>query len=185
MNITTAFIASQIIVVFSYSMLAATYLAKKQTQILLIGIGAVLLNAVAFTLLGAWTGLAMCLVALIRNVIRYLADKHNHNFGQSKLFLGLVFLSIIAVTIPTYDGFLSLMAVFPTLLYSYSVWQRSPTIYKICGFPVAILWIVYNLYIWSVFGFILETALLVFVLVGTINSLRQSKKQIPTETNDT
>lgn len=66
----------------------------------------------------------------------------------------------------TYDGFLSLLSVFATMLYTYSIWQKKTSIYKILGLPIGILWIAYNIYIMSIFGIILETILTISAIYG-------------------
>jgi len=163
------YIISQVITAIFYGLLTWSYFLKTKKSIIIVGTISVLLNAVVFILLGAWTGLAMCIVALVRNLVCYLADNKSHDkkhFGTSWLFFIIILLAIITVTIPTYDGFLSLMSVFATTLYSYSIWQKKPIVYKLCGVPVGILWIIYNIYIVSLFGIVLESGLTVFVLVS-------------------
>lgn len=66
----------------------------------------------------------------------------------------------------TYEGFLSLLSVFATMLYTYSVWQKKTIVYKLCGIPIGILWVLYNLYVKSIFGVILEAILLVSSSIG-------------------
>ena len=76
------------------------------------------------------------------------------------IILAVLYAISIISAIYTYEGFLSLMSVFATMLYTYSVWQKKISIYKILGIPVGIIWIIYNIYIASIFGIILEIALL-------------------------
>ena len=174
-SLSVAYVASQIITIIYYGLFAWSYFLKTQKSIIVVGFIAVVLNAIAYILLGAWTGLAMCFVALVRNIIRYRAETKGSSFGTSKLFFGLVIVAIICVTLPFYEGFLSLMSVFATTIYSYSVWQKSPRVYKLCGIPVGILWIIYNVFVNSIFGWILEAALLIFVIVGIVIDVRHGK----------
>lgn len=174
-EITTIYLISQLITVLYYGLFAWSYLLKSQKSIIIVGLLGVILNAAAYILLGAWTGVMMCVIAIIRNLIRYHAEVTDSKFGTSNFFFILILLAIVGVTIPFYDGWLSLMSVFATAIYSYSIWQKNPTVYKICGLPVGILWIIYNLYIGSVFGWILETGLLVFAIVGLILTRRQKR----------
>jgi hypothetical protein len=62
------------------------------------------------------------------------------------------------------------------MIYTYSAWQKNPKIYKILGIPASLCWIIYNIYVKSIFGIILETALLAFELVGTIKSYKKIEK---------
>lgn len=174
-NIDYLYVISQIAVLVAYGFLAWSYLLKTQKNIIIVGFASLIFQAIAFFLLGAWTGLLMCAVAAVRNLVRWHAETKGSSFGTSKPFFILVLLLIAAVTVPFYDGFLSLMSVFATSVYSYSVWQKKPSIYKLCGIPVGILWTIYNLFIGSLFAWILEAALLVFVIVGIIKDWRQGK----------
>ncbi|MDR3125643.1 MAG: YgjV family protein [Candidatus Nomurabacteria bacterium] len=177
-DLTVAYIVSQIITVIFYGLFAYSYLLKTQRSILVVGAIAVILNAVAFILLGGWSGVAMCAIALARNLVCYRFK----SFGSSRWFLLIVFGAIIIATIPTFDSFWSLMSVFATCVYSYSVWQKKPIVYKLCGLPVGVLWIIYNIYILSVFGVILEIALTIFALVGFIKDFKSlNSREAPTK----
>ncbi|MDR0591348.1 MAG: YgjV family protein [Candidatus Nomurabacteria bacterium] len=168
-NIT--YIISQIVTVIFYGLFAYSYLLKTQKSILVVGGVAVFLNAIAFILLGGWSGVATCVVALIANLVKYKWPK----FGTSLPMLALTFSAIALLAAFTYDGFLSLMSVFATSLYRYSIWQKKPAVYKLCGLPVGTLWTIYNLYIGSIFGIILEIGLTVFAMVGFIKDWRAGK----------
>ena len=87
----------------------------------------------------------------------------------------LVILYVISsiLAIFTYNGFLSLLSVFATMLYTYSVWQKKTNIYKLLGIPIGILWILYNIYIKSIFGVILESILLICSTTGYVLEKRK------------
>ena len=77
----------------------------------------------------------------------------------------------------TYNGFLSLLSIFATMLYTYSVWQKKTIVYKICGIFVSILWILYNIYVMSLFGIILESILLIASATGYFIELKSKKNK--------
>lgn len=172
MSFEFTYILSQIFTVINYILLAMTYYVKARKRILIISFMSLLANAIAYILLNAWTGVAMCLVALIRNII-FLIDEHKNkqaNKITKKDIIILIILYIISIisAIFTFEGYLSLLSVFATMLYTYSVWQKNPKTYKLLGIPVGILWILYNLYVKSIFGIILESVLLVCSTSGYI-----------------
>ncbi len=169
---TTTYILSQVFTILNYIFLASTYLLKSRKKILIINFISLIANALAYIFLNAWTGVAMCLVALIRNTI-FLIDEHKNKQTDKttkKDIIILIILYIISIisAIFTFDGYLSLLSVFATMLYTYSVWQKNPQTYKLLGIPVSILWILYNLYVKSIFGIILESILLVCSTSGYI-----------------
>jgi hypothetical protein len=174
------YIFSQVFVVITYALLMATYLAKSKRSIVLLCSISLVTNATAYILLGAWTGLAMCIIAMLRNLY-ILWDEKKHGKSQKitkkdVIFLIIVYIAIILVTIPTYNGFLSLLSVFATALYTYSIWQKSTRVYKFCGIPVGMLWLFYNGYVKSIFGVILEFVLLTTSTIGYILETKKNKR---------
>ncbi len=64
MEWTLEFIVSQIVTILMYMLLAITYYVKNRKTVLVISFLSLLANAIAYILLHAYTGLAMCGVAL-------------------------------------------------------------------------------------------------------------------------
>lgn len=183
MEINFIYILSQIFTILMYALLAWTYFLKNKRKIVIVSALSLVANIIAYILLGAWTGLAMCVVAMLRNLYilweekRY--GKRETNTKRDYIFLTIVYLGIILATIPTYEGFLSLLSVFATSLYTYSIWQKSTKVYKFCGIPVGILWIAYNAYVKSIFGVILEGILLIASIAGYIAEVKSSRNPEP------
>lgn len=170
------YVLSQIFTILMYALLAWTYFLKDKRKIVIISALSLVANIIAYILLGAWTGLAMCVVAMLRNLYILWEEKkygkREINEKRDYIFLAIVYLGIILATIPTYEGFLSLLSVFATSLYTYSIWQKSTKVYKFCGIPVGILWLAYNVYVKSIFGVILEGILLISSIVGYIAEVK-------------
>lgn len=172
------YILSQVFTILMYALLAWTYFLKDKRKIVIVSALSLVANIIAYVLLGAWTGLAMCVVAMLRNL--YILWEEKKYGKREKLekrdytFLAIVYLGIILATIPTYEGFLSLLSVFATSIYTYSIWQKSIKIYKFCGIPVGLLWIAYNAYVRSIFGVILEGILLIASIIGYVMELKKS-----------
>lgn len=181
MELTTAYVLSQIFTIITYVLLAMTYYAKNRKAVLTISFASLITNGLEYVFLNAYSGLAMCIVALIRNVIFLVDEKKNgkRDTNTKKDIVILVILYVISIisAVFTYDGFLSLLSVFATMLYTYSVWQKKTNIYKLLGMPIGVLWILYNIYVQSVFGVILEAILLVCSMTGYILEVRNNKKE--------
>lgn len=170
MELTLEYILSQVFIIISYLFLVLSYQAKTRKTILTYSFVSLIANGISYVFLQAYTGLAMCFVALFRNIIFMVDEKKN---GKSEeiskkdiVILAVLYLISLVSTVFTYDGFLSLLSVFATMLYTYSVWQKKTTIYKILGLPIGILWIAYNIYIMSIFGIIIETILTISAIYG-------------------
>lgn len=177
MELTTAYILSQIFTIITYILLAITYYAKDRKTVLTISFLSLIANGLAYAFLNAYTGLAMCVMALIRNIIFLIDEKKNgkqDNITKKDIII-LIVLYVIAIisAVFTYDGPLSLLSVIATMLYTYSVWQKKTNIYKFLGIPIGILWILYNIYVKSIFGIILESILLICSITGYILEVRK------------
>ena len=181
MELTTAYVLSQIFTIITYVLLAMTYYAKNRKAVLTISFASLITNGLEYVFLSAYSGLAMCIVALIRNIIFLVDEKKNGkrdtNTKKDVVILLILYIISIASAVFTYDGFLSLLSVFATMLYTYSVWQKKTNIYKLLGMPIGVLWILYNIYVQSLFGVILEAILLVCSMTGYILEMRNNRKE--------
>lgn len=177
MELTVNYILSQVFTIITYGLLALTYYAKDRKKVLIISFISIIANGMAYIFLNAWTGLAMCIVALIRNIIFLIDEKKNgkrETIDKKDIIILIILYAISIISaIFTYDGFLSLLSVFATALYTFSVWQKKTNMYKLLGIPIGILWILYNIYIMSMFGIILETILLICSITGYLLERRK------------
>ena len=170
MELTIAYIVSQIFVIINRVLLIVSYQLKNRKNILIVSLLALLANGVVYILLSAWSGLAMVFVAIVRNIIFMLDEKKNGKSQKiTKKDVGiLVVLYVISIisAIFTYEGILSMMSVVATMLYTYSVWQKKTKVYKILGIIIESVWIIYNIYICSIMGVILNISLLISASIG-------------------
>ena len=170
MEWTLTYVGSQVSTIIMYTLLASTYYLKDRNKILIVSFLSFSSIGIAYILLNAWTGFAMCVVAIIRNIIFIIDEKKNgkrENINKKDIVILIILyvISIISVFF-TYDGLWSLLSVFATMLYTYSVWQKNTKVYKWLGVPVSLCWITYNIYISSLFGIILETVLMTSAIIG-------------------
>lgn len=179
MELTIEYILSQIFTVIMYALLALTYYAKERKKVLVLNFAALIANGIAYVFLSAWSGLAMCFIALTRNIIFLIDEKKNGkrdtNNKMDIIILFVLYAISIVSAVFTYEGFLSLFSVFATMLYTYSVWQKKTTVYKLLGIPIGILWITYNSYIGSIFGIVLEGVLLICSITGYVLEMKRNK----------
>jgi len=179
MEFTPIYIASQVLTVAMYITLAITYYLKDRKAILLVNFLGCIFIASAYLLLSAYTGMAMALIAITRNIIFLIDEKKN---GKSEtinkkdiVILLSLYLIIIIVTIPFYNGFLSLLSVFATFVFTFAVWQKKIIVYKFLGMPISLLWLSYNIFILSLFGIVLESIIVIFAAIGFILEWKRKK----------
>ena len=175
------YIFSQVFCIAMYVFLAITYHAKNRKKVLVFNSLALISSFIMYSLLDAWTGQAMSFIAIIRNIVFLIDEKKNGKSDKitkkDTIILIIIAIATILVTIPAYNGFLSLLSVFATTLYSISVWQKKKIAYRFFGIPIGILWISYNIYILNLFGIILESILLIVSTSGYIVELKKIKKE--------
>ena len=180
MELTVTYIISQVCVVITYLFLALSYYAKSRKVVLLLSFLSLIANGATYVLLNAYSGFAMCVIAFVRNIIFMIDEKKNgqrDNINKKDIIiLILLYTASILSAIFTFDGWLSLLSVIATMLYTYSVWQKKTKVYKFLGMPIGVLWILYNSYVKSILGVILEAVLLVCSTTGYILEVKKTKK---------
>ena len=77
MELTSTYIISQVFTILMYILLGSTFYVKERKNVLIIHSIATISIAIAYILLKAWTGFAMSIVVLIRNMIFLLDEKKN------------------------------------------------------------------------------------------------------------
>lgn len=181
MEITVTYILSQVFTIILYGLLAITYYLKDRKKILIVSFLSVVSNGIAYLLLNAYSGLAMCIIAIIRNIVFIIDENKNGKSDKMNkkdiIILVLVYIACIISAIFTYEGILSLLSVIATMTYTFSVCQKDTKIYKILGIPVGVLWVGYHIYIKSIFGVILEGILLICSITGYLLEVKDNKKK--------
>lgn len=183
-ELTTQYIASQIIVIFVYVFLSLTYVVKSRKFIITFSFLSNFLNSITFILLNSYTSAAMCAISILRDIIFLIDEKIN---GKSKkitkkdivlisIIYGLSLISIIA----TYNGPLSLLYAAGSMLYTYSIWQKNTTVYRFMGIPVTLIVIIDSINIKSVFGAILQIIVLITSTVGFFSNKEKKENKIYT-----
>ena len=180
MEFTIAYIFSQIFTIAMYLVLAISYHIKKRRSILILSFLSQIFCGVSYILLNAYTGVAMCIVAMIRDAI-FMVDENKNGkrdtiTKKDVIYLIIFYLLIIISTTITYQGLYSLLSVIATMIFTYSVWQKKTKVYKFLGIPIGILWIVYNFCVKSIFGVILETVLLIASISGFLRDTSKKEK---------
>ena len=161
MEITIVYIISQIVTVIYFTILSLSYLLKDRTKILVANFLAHIGQTAAMAMLNGYTGAAMSVIMMLRD-LTLLIQEHEKSKGKKinkKLDLIILIVTVIlivALTIFTYNGPLSLLSVAATLVTTYALWQKNVKRYKLLGLVAGILWLAYNIFIMSIMGIILE-----------------------------
>lgn len=176
----TTYVLSQILVVVAYVFLVLTYATKNRKILLMFSFGYLTVLSISLLLLEAYTGLAMNVFAILRNIVFLIQnkDKNAKYTTVDYLILAILLVVLCAFAGFTYKGIFSLLSPLSTICYTVSVWQRSIPVYKILGIPTSVLFLLYNVYIGSLFGIICEGVFLVIVIIENILYFTKRKKEI-------
>ena len=179
-ELTTQYIASQIVTIFVYVFLSATYCIKSRKIIIVCSFISNFLNAIAFLLLNAYTSSLMCCISIFRDILFMIDEKINGKSNvitkKDYVLLGVVYgLSLISIVF-TFKGWMSLIYTAGSMLYTYSIWQKNTNVYRFLGIVVTLIVICDSIYIKSVFGVLLQCVVLCASTAGYISNKRTVKK---------
>ena len=180
MEITVIYIISQIITVAYFGVLTLSYLLQNRLKILVTNFIAHVGQTISMAMLNGYTGAAMSLIMTIMDLV--LLVQENRKIKGRKvsekfdlIVLVVTVIVVIFLTVFTYNGFLSLMSVIATLITTVSLWQKNVKTYKILGIIANILWLIYNTFIMSIMGVVLESILLIASIIGYIKDSKNEK----------
>lgn len=173
-----SYVISQIFVIFAYGFLGVTYLTKRKNIILILNALSTLCFTISYIFLSAWAGVMMSTISLLRNLVFYLVARFTANTKTHKLsalifILGLVSLDFVLCLIVNTGifSFGEIFEIFPyiaTIIYTVAIWNEKGKWYKVLGICSSLAWIIYNIFLRSLFGVILETVMIVCGIVGLI-----------------
>lgn len=187
MEITAAYIASQIVTIFVYIFLSLTYCVKSRKLVLGFSFTSNFLNAIAFILLGAYTSSAMCAISILRDIIFIIDEKINGKSNKitkkDVVILALIY-GICGIAIAcTFKGPLTLLYATGSMLYTFSIWQKNNKLYRFMGIPVTLIVIIDSIVIKSIFGVILQCVVLITSTIGFFSHKEKKEECLEENTN--
>ena len=126
----------------------------------------VVLFAIHYTLLRAWTGLAM---NLIEAGVVYVAYKQDTERWAKQPYWPYLFIVLFIVAgFATSKSLIAALPVVAQILGTIAVWQKHPRAIRFIMLAPRPLWFVYNLAVGSQAGMVTEVVILLSVLVGIL-----------------
>lgn len=170
------YIISQVCVVIAMLFLASTFFIKSKKWVLILNIPVSVFFAIQFCLLGAYTGVIINTIGLIRCFWFYFNDK----FGKKQDLISFITINALLLIfgIITYTTWVDIIAIFAGFVFTFSVWQPDTLIYKWLSLLVSACWILYNIVYGSMFGLISENILLLVEITALIKYYFIDKKQV-------
>lgn len=122
---------------------------------------------ISYFLMGAYSGVATIVVAIFRSIVFLNADK-NRKWAQSKLWPLIFCLSTIAFSLMTWQGPMTLLTLFGSLMCIIAYWIGNPKLVRFTSFPAGTLYLIYMYHFRSIGGMLNEIFIIVSSLIGII-----------------
>jgi hypothetical protein len=127
---------------------------------------------VHYLLLGAYTGVVVTCVALVREVVFFRSDRHNKT---GKLILACFLFISVACSAFTWGGIFSVFAMLGSMLSIVSFWIGEPKVSRIMAFPISGCMLIYGVSNGSVAVLINEVLVMVSSAIGIMKHDRKKK----------
>lgn len=175
---TLPYIFSQVFVVLAATFLASTYLIKKRELIFAITVGYSLCYAASYILLGAWIGVILNLVSIVRNIWFMIEFKKKGSISVFSLFSSMMLLVLSSTLNFVFISFhpIDLLILSETLVYTFSLWQKNNASFRWLALYSSACWLTYNIFVASLFAIIIESVVLVAKIVGVCLLYVKKKK---------
>ncbi len=146
---------------------------NKHWQVILLKTLGSFMFVVQYLLLGAYTGAAMDVIGIIRNVTFILLVRK----GKSTT-VGIVIFSIITVALGvlSWEGYISILAIFAKTITTVAYGIKNARVIRYFNLPSSSCWLVYNLISFSLAGVFNEIFVLCSIAIAEIRFILKQKK---------
>lgn len=176
MELSVIYITSQIFFVFNYIFLLLTYHVKNKNKILIYNTMSWISESIWFLLLWALSGCFMIVLSLVRNVVFWYNNKKSNTILQNVSFIIFVF-SIVISSIITYNWLYTILPGISWIIYLYSIRQKDIKTYRILWIPVALCWILYSIFIYSIIWIIWDSCIFIYIIYNLISGKKYSENK--------
>ena len=161
------YVLSQIAFILAYLGYGASYVLKDRPKLLACNFISSILFVIAYICLDAKSAMYINIVSIVRQGLLLIQEKNQNQ----KMYVYVFFFNIIStiiVGVLTYENIYSALPALATLIFVYSSWQKSISMYRLWGIVIEINWLIYGLYLRSIVSIVMETIILISVIVNFI-----------------
>ena len=169
-----SYVIGQIIGGVAFCLSLTAYHRKTKEKILGNMILSNIMNVLHYLLIDANTGFITKIVAILRDSFIILKNKNKKI--PSNLFLGLFFVIYGIIAICTYTNLWSLFPVIAATIYLIPVWNGNEVTVKRIAFVCYILWLIYNIFVFSIPGIISNTISIISTFIAVYNAQKKIKE---------
>ena len=150
---TTTEIIAQIFSASAYLLFLFCYHGKSMKSILTVKLTADVLGTTGYLLLGAYSGMAMTIIAAVREIIYLNNDK---KLFKHRIWMFIFMFISLSSAVITWKSFYSILPAAAGAISTYSLWQKNVKVARIIALLINILLFTYNLFVCSYAGMIGE-----------------------------
>lgn len=158
--------AIQIIGFVGVAFFILSYQIKSNRALFLCQLIGCLIFCVQFFLMGAYTGALSLIVNIIRNLL--LLKVSDWPWVKSRVTLGAILLLLVAVTVYTWDGWISLLPFIMVAVTSIGYWTNNAQKIRLSQFIGSPCVLVYDILVHSWGGVLNETITLISIIVSVV-----------------
>ena len=152
-------------------MIAVQFKEKKHILVSFLLVNA--FAAIGYLLLGAYTGLITCSIAIVQTLIQFYFDKLKKDVP--KYFILIYLASSIVGGLFTYKSFIDILPVLSFLMYTLSILQKDSKHVRIFTLLKLLLWIPYDGFKLAIASMIGRIITIISTIVGMIRLDRKNK----------
>lgn len=134
---------------------------KSTKQILFLQTISFFFKTLHYYLLGGISGFLTSLISMIRNIIFY-------KIKESKIWVVFFIIIYIIIGIITLKSIYTLLPVFATIIYTLIINYNNPKYLRYGIFITSLTWLIYNIYIISYSGIIIQIIMLISNIIAII-----------------
>lgn len=129
------------------------------------------LTLIHYVLLGAYSGTISKILGLIRDTLVLKKDKYK--FLNSNLFLIFFITIYVFFAVLTYKSFFSILPLISAIIYLVVIWNGNDFDVKKAAFIGNILWLIYNIYVFTIVGIISS----IIAIISTYLAMLEYRKK--------
>ena len=146
---------------------------NKHWQIILLKTLGSLMFVIQYAFLKAYTGMAMDVIGIIRNLLFIFSVQSNKNTLPWIIVFSLL---TLIVGVITFESIVSLLAIVAKLLSCISYGMKSPRVIRALNLPSSTCWLIYNSIYFSVAGLMNEILVITSIIIAEVRLYHKQKK---------
>lgn len=159
-------IIAQIIGIIAAVILWSAFQCKNTKRLFFLQLISATLFSLHFLFLGAYTGMLLNLVEVLRSFLLYKGEKRWASHPAAMLIIMLMF---IVSGIITWDGWISILPTVSMVLGTLFMWSRNGKILRYAQlFFISPCWLIYNIAMGSIAGVLTESVNIISVIVSLV-----------------